>query len=93
MMLRRKALVFIVTLLVTASLLTVFTGCRGVTQAIIGSGNLITQEMDFTDFTKLEMEGRAPIHKVGDYTAKGIASAGVKWLRRNKNILRSNRGM
>jgi hypothetical protein len=55
MMLRRKALVFIVTLLVTASLLTVFTGCRGVTQAIIGSGNLITQEMDSTDFTKLEI--------------------------------------
>lgn len=55
MMLRRKALVFIVTLLVTASLLTVFTGCRDVTQAIIGSGNLITQEMDFTDFTKLEI--------------------------------------
>lgn len=55
MMLRRKVLVFIVTLLVTASLLAVFTGCRGVTQAIIGSGNLITQEMDFTDFTKLEI--------------------------------------
>jgi hypothetical protein len=55
MMLRRKALVFIVTLLVTASLLAVFTGCRGITQAIIGSGNLITQEMDFTDFTKLEI--------------------------------------
>ena len=54
-MLRRKAPVFIVTLLVTASLLTVFTGCRGVTQAIIGSGNLITQEMDFTDFTKVEI--------------------------------------
>ncbi|GAI68967.1 unnamed protein product, partial [marine sediment metagenome] len=55
MMLRRKALVFIVTLLVTASLLTVLTGCSGITQAIIGSGNLITQEMDFTDFTKLEI--------------------------------------
>ncbi len=55
MMLRRKTLVFIITLLVTASLLAVFTGCRGVTQAIIGSGNLITQEMDFTDFTKLEI--------------------------------------
>ncbi len=55
MMLRRKVLVFIVTLLVTASLLAVFTGCRGITQAIIGSGNLITQEMDFTDFTKLEI--------------------------------------
>ncbi len=55
MMIRRKALVFIVTLLVTASLLTVFTGCRGVTQAIIGSGNLMTQEMDFIDFTKLEI--------------------------------------
>ncbi len=55
MMLRRKTLVFIITLLVTASLLTVFTGCSGVAQAIIGSGNLITQEMDFTDFTKLEI--------------------------------------
>jgi len=55
MILRRKALVFIVTLLVTASLLAVFTGCRGITQAIVGSGNLITQEMDFTDFTKLEI--------------------------------------
>jgi len=55
MMLRRKALVFVVTLLVTASLLAVFTGCGGVTQAIIGSGNLITQEMDSTDFTKLEI--------------------------------------
>jgi hypothetical protein len=55
MMLRRKALVFVVTLLVTASLLAVFTGCRGVTQAIIGSGDLITQEMDSTDFTKLEI--------------------------------------
>jgi len=55
MMLRRKALVFVVTLLVTASLLAVFTGCRGDTQAIIGSGNLITQEMDSTDFTKLEI--------------------------------------
>ncbi len=55
MMLRRKALVFIVTLLVTASLLAVFTGCRGVTQAIIGSGNLITRKIDSTDFTKLEI--------------------------------------
>ncbi len=55
MMLRRKALVFIVTLLVTASLLTVFTGCRGVTQTIVGSGNQITQEMDATDFTKVEI--------------------------------------
>jgi len=55
MMLRRKAPVFIATLLVTASLLAVFTGCRSVTQAIIGSGNLITQEMDATDFTKLEI--------------------------------------
>jgi len=55
MMLSRKTLVFIVTLLVTASLLTVFTGCGGVTQAIIGSGNLTTREMDFTDFTKLEI--------------------------------------
>ena len=55
MILRRKALVFIVTLLVTVSLLAIFTGCRGITQAIIGSGNLITQEMDFTDFTKLEI--------------------------------------
>jgi hypothetical protein len=54
-MLRRKAPVFIVTLLVTASLLTVFSGCRGVTQTIVGSGNLITQEMDATDFTKLEI--------------------------------------
>ncbi len=55
MMLKRKTLVLIVTLLVATSLLTVFTGCRGITQAIIGSGNLITQEMDFTDFTKLEV--------------------------------------
>ncbi len=55
MILKRKILVLIVTLLVTANLLAVFTGCRGVTQAIIGSGNLITQEMDFTDFTKLEI--------------------------------------
>ncbi len=55
MMLRRKALVFIITLLVTASLLAVFTGCRGVTQAIIGSGNLITRKIDSTDFTKLEI--------------------------------------
>jgi len=54
-MLSRKALVFIVTLLVTASLLTVFTGCRGITQTIIGSGNLITQEIDSTDFTKIEI--------------------------------------
>jgi len=56
MMLRRKALVFIATLLVTASLLAVFTGCRGISDAIIGSGNLITQEVDFTDFTKLEID-------------------------------------
>ncbi len=56
MMLRRKALAFIITLLVTASLLALFTGCRGVTQTIIGSGNLIAQEMDFTDFTKLEID-------------------------------------
>jgi len=55
MMLRRNVLVFIATLLVTASLLTIFTGCRGISDAIIGSGNLITQEMDFTDFTKLEI--------------------------------------
>jgi len=55
MMLRRKALVFIATLLVTASLLAVFTGCRDINHAIVGSGNLITQEMDFTDFTKLEI--------------------------------------
>lgn len=55
MMLRRKAVVFIVTLLVTASSLTVFTGCGGITQAIVGSGNLITQEIDSTDFTKLEI--------------------------------------
>ena len=55
MMLSRKALVFIATLLVTASLLAVFTGCRDINHAIVGSGNLITQEMDFTDFTKLEI--------------------------------------
>ena len=55
MMLRRKALVFIVTLLVTASLLAVFTGCRDIDHTIVGSGNLITQEMDATDFTKLEI--------------------------------------
>jgi len=55
MMLRKKTLILITTLLVTASLLTVFAGCRGATEAIIGSGNLITQEMDFTDFTKLEI--------------------------------------
>ncbi len=55
MMLRRKALVFIITLLVTASLLAVSTGCRGINQVIVGSGNLITQEMDFTDFTRLEI--------------------------------------
>ena len=55
MILRRKALVFIATLLVTASLLAVFTGCRDINHAIVGSGNLITQEMDFTDFTKLEI--------------------------------------
>jgi len=55
MMLRRKVLVLIVTLLITASLLTVFTGCEGVTQTIIGSGNLITQQIDSTDFTKLEI--------------------------------------
>jgi len=55
MMLKRKAPVFVVTLLVTVSLLAVFTGCGGVTQAIIGSGNLTTQELDSTDFTKLEI--------------------------------------
>jgi len=55
MMLRRKTLVFIVTLLVIASLLAVFTGCRDINHAIVGSGNLITQEMDFTDFTELEI--------------------------------------
>ncbi len=55
MMLTRKAPAFIVTLLVTASLLMIFTGCRGVTQTIIGSGNLMTQEMDFADFTKIEI--------------------------------------
>jgi len=55
MMLRRKALVFIAFLLVTAGLLAVFTGCRDMNHAIIGSGNLITREMDFTDFTKLEI--------------------------------------
>jgi len=55
MVLRRKALVLIATLLVTASLLAVFTGCRDINNAIIGSGNLITREMDFTDFTKLEI--------------------------------------
>ncbi len=55
MMLNRKALVPIVTLLVTASLLTVVSGCRKIDQAIVGSGNLITQQMDFTDFTKLEI--------------------------------------
>ncbi len=54
-MLKRKALVLIVTLLVTANLLAVFTGCRNIDHAIVGSGNLITQEMDFTDFTKLEI--------------------------------------
>jgi len=55
MILKRKALVFVVILLATTSLLTIFTGCRGTTQAIIGSGNLITQGMDSTDFTKLEI--------------------------------------
>ncbi len=55
MMLRRKALVFIATLLVTVSLLAVFAGCRDLNHAIVGSGNLITREMDFTDFTKLEI--------------------------------------
>ncbi len=55
MILRRKALVLIVTLLVTAILLAVFTGCRDINDAIVGSGNLITREMDFTDFTKLEI--------------------------------------
>lgn len=55
MMLTRKAPAFIVTLLVTASLLMVFTGCKGVTQTIIGSGNLITQEIDLADFTKVEI--------------------------------------
>lgn len=54
-MLRRKVLVFIATLLVITSLLPVFTGCSGISGAIVGSGNLITQEMDFTDFTKLEI--------------------------------------
>ncbi len=56
MMLRRKALFFTITLLVTASLLAVSTGCRGTNQVIVGSGNLITQEIDFTDFTKLEID-------------------------------------
>ena len=55
MMLRRKVPVFIATLLVTASLLTILTGCSGISDAIIGSGNIITREMDFTDFTKLEI--------------------------------------
>ena len=55
MMLKRKALVFIATLLVTAGLLAVFTGCRDMNHAIVGSGNLITREMDFTEFTKLEI--------------------------------------
>ncbi len=54
-MLKRKALVFIVTLLVTASLLAVLTGCSNSDRSIVGSGNLTTQEMDFTDFTKLEI--------------------------------------
>lgn len=51
----KKIPAFIVTLLVTASLLTVFTGCKGTTQTIIGSGNLITQEMDSANFTKVEI--------------------------------------
>lgn len=55
MMLGRKVLVFIATLLLMTSLLPVLTGCRGISGAIVGSGNLITQEMDFTDFTKLEI--------------------------------------
>ncbi len=54
-MLRRKTPVFIVTLLVTAGLLTVFTGCKGITETIVGSENQITQEMDFTDFSKVEI--------------------------------------
>ena len=52
---RVKVLVFMVTLLVTASLLTVFTGCRDINHVIVGSGNLINQEMDFADFTKIEV--------------------------------------
>ena len=55
MMLGRKVLVFIATLLLMTSLLPVLTGCRGISGAIVGSGNLITQEMDFTDFTRLEI--------------------------------------
>ena len=55
MMLGRKVLVSIATLLVMTSLLPIFTGCRGISGAIVGSGDLMTQEMDFTDFTKLEI--------------------------------------
>ena len=51
----RKALAFIATLLVTASLLVVFTGCSNANDTLIGSGNLITQEMDAIDFTKIEI--------------------------------------
>ena len=52
MMLMRKALAFIATLLVTASLLVVFTGCSNANDTLVGSGNLITQEMDAIDFLK-----------------------------------------
>ena len=44
-------------------------------------------------YVHCEIEGRAPIHNIGDSAAEGIASAGVEWLGRNENILRANRGV
>jgi len=52
--LRRKVPVFIIALLVITGL-SLFTGCSSISDAIVGSGDLITQEMDFADFTKLEI--------------------------------------
>ncbi len=54
-MLRRKALVFTVTFLVVMSLLAGFAGCRRVDNVVVGSGSLTTQELDFADFTKIEI--------------------------------------
>ena len=56
MTLRRKVLGFILILSLTAVLLAVSTGCSGdADNAIIGSGNLTTEEMEFSNFTKVDV--------------------------------------
>jgi hypothetical protein len=54
-MLSRKALVFAVTLLVVVGWLVGAGGCRGDYNVVVGSGSLTTQELEFADFTKLEI--------------------------------------